>query len=306
MNKQRLIAYGMLLATTALWGIAPPIIKFTLNDFSPIIFLTYRFFIAVLITLPIFVLTDDKFPKLSLKGWLVLTAAGLLGSSINLGLLFWGIDNTTASASSVIGSTGPVVVVLAGAVFLKEKITNHEVIGLFIAFAGSLLITLSPSLNHTGGSIFGNLLIIFANFSWVAFLILCKKYLYRAATPLFLVTSSFVLGFFSLLPFAIMETGSLSNLIYTAADGHLFSHLGVLYMAIFSGTLAYWLYQEGQKRIEVSEASIFSYLNPLFAIPLSILWLGEQISQTFVAGAVVITVGVALAEYKKRRYNSKL
>lgn len=301
MNNQRLLAYLLLLGTTIIWGFALPIIKFTLTDFPPITFLTYRFFISLLIALPIFVLVDDKIPKAKPGEWFLIILAGLLVSSINLGLLFWGIDNTTALASTLIGLSSPIVIVFAGIIFLRERVTGQEKLGLVIAFLGSLFVTISPSvLNQPGATVFGNALIIVANLAWVAYLIICKRVLYDKVSPLFLATSSFVLGFLSLLPFAIAEQGSLANLVYTIADQPTPSQLGVFYIAAISGVVAYWLYQEGQKRIEISEATIFSYLNPIFAAPLAILWLGESVTTPFLIGAVVIATGVVIAEYKKR------
>jgi len=67
-------------------------------------------------------------------------------------------------------------------------------------------------------------------------------------------------------------------------------------MAIGGSIIAFWAYQEGQKRIEASEAAIFSYLQPAFAIPLSLLWLKEPFSPlTMIATATIIT-GVYLSE----------
>ena len=59
-----------------------------------------------------------------------------------------------------------------------------------------------------------------------------------------------------------------------------------------------------QKSIEIGEASLFAYLYPLFSTPLAVVWLGEKITPMFIVGAVVITIGVVIAEIKKRRYNS--
>ena len=74
-------------------------------------------------------------------------------------------------------------------------------------------------------------------------------------------------------------------------------------MALLSGSLAYTLSHAGQKTIEIGEAAVFSYLYPLFAAPLAVLWLGEKITPSFIFGGLVITVGVVIAEYKKRKKN---
>ena len=82
-------------------------------------------------------------------------------------------------------------------------------------------------------------------------------------------------------------------------------HLGVLYMAIISGTLAFWLFNKAQKSIEIGEQSLFAYLYPIFSLPLAVLWLGEKISTIHIIGGVIIIIGVVIAEIKKKRYNTK-
>ena len=73
---------------------------------------------------------------------------------------------------------------------------------------------------------------------------------------------------------------------------------GVLYMAIFSGIVAYTFYNIGLSRIEASEASVFYYLQPIFGIPLGMFLLNEHISLVFIASAILITLGVFMVEKK--------
>jgi len=109
--------------------------------------------------------------------------------------------------------------------------------------------------------------------------------------------ANFIIGFFTLLPFVFFETTP-ANLVHTAINLSFPYQLGVLYMAFISGTLAYALGIEGQKSIEISEAGLFSYLYPVFSAPLAVFWLGEKITVEFVIGAVLITMGVIIAEFK--------
>jgi drug/metabolite transporter (DMT)-like permease len=74
---------------------------------------------------------------------------------------------------------------------------------------------------------------------------------------------------------------------------------GILYMAIMSGIVAYVLYQYGLRFIEASEASTFYYLQTIVAIPAAVFLLGEKLSPLFIVGAVIVTIGVYIAE--KRR-----
>lgn len=77
-------------------------------------------------------------------------------------------------------------------------------------------------------------------------------------------------------------------------------------MAIISGSLAYFLSNKAQKTIEIGEQSLFAYLYPVLSLPIAVLWLGEKITPTFIVGAIIITIGVAIAEIKRSRYNNSL
>ena len=73
-------------------------------------------------------------------------------------------------------------------------------------------------------------------------------------------------------------------------------------MALLSGNLAYFLWHKAQKTIEIGEAALFGYLGPVFAIPLAVLWLKEELNTTFIFGAIIIAVGVFIAERKRSKW----
>ena len=75
--------------------------------------------------------------------------------------------------------------------------------------------------------------------------------------------------------------------------------IGISYMAIFSGILAYIFFQKGLKNLKASESAIFYYLQPLFGIPISIAFLQEKVSLLFVIGSIIIILGIYLAEFRK-------
>jgi drug/metabolite transporter (DMT)-like permease len=302
MTKYRLNAYIYLLLVAAIWGIAGPVIKYTLPDFPPFIFLSYRFLISIIFLLPFVIIKGVKLPK-NKRDLITLVVISLLGSSINLGFLFYGYKYTSVLDASILSSSSPLFVVAAGAIFLKEKVTKREKVGLLIAFCGSVVIVLQPLIE--GGffalqNLLGNLLIISANFTWVAYIILSKIELRHKVDPFTITFFMFFLGFLTLLPLAIIQSGGFLQLTNQVTNSPINSHLGVWYMALLSGNLAYFLYQKGQKSIEASEATLFTYLSPLFAAPLAVYWLGEKVTTPFVVGVTIIAVGVFIAEYKKR------
>lgn len=74
--------------------------------------------------------------------------------------------------------------------------------------------------------------------------------------------------------------------------------LAVLYMAIFGSIIGLTAYIKGQDGMEASEASVFTYLQPLIYIPLATLWLKEPFSWPMLVAIGIIGMGVWMVEKK--------
>lgn len=285
-SKNRNLAYVILLLNTAIWGISAPIIKYSFQFITPSLFLFYRYFIASLIFLPIFLIYRSKTNHRinHLQTFLV----ALIGTPFVLLPLFYGLNQTTAVEASILEASSPIFTILMCILFLKETLKPKEWKGLAIALVGTFIIAIEPLIsgqNHIQLSIQGNLLIILSNIIWTAFLLLSKKF---KVNSVYLSFYSFVVS----IPFFFFITSS-QNLSFSLNPQAL---PGILFMAIGGSIIAFWAYQEGQKRIEASEAAIFTYLKPAFAIPLSIIWLREAFSPVAIIATVFIIVGVFISE----------
>lgn len=297
-------AYIYLIITIVIWGVAGPVIKNTLNYFDPVIFLTYRFFLTSLVLIPMILFFHPHIlttlNNLTAKDWLIFIGSSLLGTTIQLLLLFKGFELTSSIDGVLISSTSPILSVLAGWWLLKEHVTRREKIGAVIAFLGSVVIIIKPMLEtHKlfSGNSLGNLLILLANFAWVGHSIISKTQLRHNLSPILITTANFFIGFLSMSVILFFSR----SMNYEPITNNLSAHLGVVYMALLSGALAYFLFQKAQKSIETSEANTFLFLQPVVATPLAYLWLGENVSATFIFGSVIIGLGVILSNLKFKR-----
>lgn len=302
MNPVRKRVYFELLIVSLIWGIASPIIKYTLSGFSPAVFLTYRFFISSLVAIFLFLVSGIKIPKDKRVLALVLVN-GFLLTTVSLGLLFLGTNKTTSVDSSLISSMTPILIAISGVFFLKERVTKRESIGLLIALTGTFITIAEPIFRHqiNFSGLEGNLLVFASIVATAASAVFAKKILRSGVEPNAATNLSFIVGFLTTLPFALPQIAKSGLGVITSVPINY--HLGVLYMAIMSGTLGYILWHKAEKSIEISEVGLFTYLHPVFGIPISVIWLGEKITTPVVAGCVIIIIGVFLAEFKKRRYN---
>ena len=67
-------------------------------------------------------------------------------------------------------------------------------------------------------------------------------------------------------------------------------------MAVFSSAMAYLLYFWLLRYLEVSQLSAFTYLLPVLAVILGIVWLGERGSGLQIVGGVLALAGVYWVE----------
>lgn len=308
MTPHRRTAYLLLFIVSIIWGIAAPVIKFTLGEFPPLIFLSYRFAISSVIAFVYFSTTNVRLPT-KFKDLGLLALYGLFAVTVALGLLFFGFDKTTSLTGSLLTAVAPIILVAAGALLFKEHVTRRERIGISIAFAGTLFTVVGPLFNgHTGdliGSIEGNGLILASILVDTTATLLVKVILRTRISAETLTHVSFVIGLLTILPITLF-VHSWQAIVSTIINASLLAHAGVWFMAVLSGTIAYTLRNRAVKTIEVSEASLFTYLYPLWAAPFAILWLGETLGVPFLIGAGVIATGVIVAEWKKKAKRGKI
>lgn len=296
LSSNRSKAYALLLINTCIWGFSAPIIKQSLNFVSPNEFLLARFFIASILFLPIFHLTSK--PKFSNNWWLLIILA-FLGTPLTLIPLYLGLTMTSSLEASILVATGPIITILGGVIFLREKVNKLEKVGLALAILGTLILIFGPltiiSLTLSGPSIIGSLLITLSNFIWTAFCLISKKFKTNANT---LSLVSYAIGLISFVVLVYAEGGSITQL-----GAKLISSppalLGVAFQAILGSIVAFWAYVKAQEYIEASEATVFTYLQPVFAFPLAFFWLHEPITVPLVISSLIITLGVFLSERHK-------
>lgn len=301
MNPARVRAYLLLLIVVVIWGVAPSVIKFALGELPPFLFLAYRFFITTIVLLPFYIGAKNK--GLTMANLPLIIFVSFLGSTLNLGLLFYGANLTTSLDASLISATSPIIAILAGVLFLKERLTGREKLGVGITILGTILIAVQ-SFFETGAaathSILGNIIIFFSNAAFAAYLIFSKKALRKNVSPFTITFMMFLVGLITTIPLALTEVKP-SEILPKLMSISMGAQLSVVYMALLSGALAYILYQMAQKSIEASEASVFNYLPPIITAPVGVLWLHEKLTIPYIVGSVVIALGVFLAEIKNSR-----
>lgn len=295
------IPYIALILAHLIWGANFVVAKVTLQEFPPMSLAFLRFALASLFLAPFF-LAETKKVKIEKEDLPKLIAIGVLIIALNIAFFFEGIKRTTAIDASFLTLIIPMLSVLLGWWFLKEKVYLVNLFGIALGFLGALVIIGLPQLlvgNVSLEILTGNILIIFAAVSWVLGAFISKKVLSKYSS-LVVTAIAFLVGTVVMfIPAAIeyiQNPGWISQITVLGL-------LGLAYMTLLSSISAYFLFEWGLSKTTIVVADLFQYIEPFIATALAVSLLGEKISTSFSIGGALIAVGVYLGTLAKEAHH---
>ena len=110
-----------------------------------------------------------------------------------------------------------------------------------------------------------------------------------AAGPGTITAATMVWGGLFLIPLGAAELAFVTP-VFTLVGA-----AATLFLAIFAGAIAYWLWSFGLARLEAARGTAYLNLLPLVAAVSGAVVLGERIGPTEIIGSLMIVAGVTLA-----------
>ena len=280
-----------LLLASFLWGTSFIAGKFAYETLDPALVVLFRLIIAGVILFPItlrFIKENSKsdvdWKKIALLGFLTYPATFLLQ--------FIGLQYTSASSAATMIGIEPLMVILIGQLFFKEKASLTIWLLGIIAFIGVfLLVGLSDSEEI---SLIGCLLVLASTIVVALWLRLSKSVLGNL-NPKVYTALSLQLGTLIGLPFMLLLVKDWNiNFSYS-------SIIALLYLGIGCSLFANWAWNKGLSETETNKSGIFLALEPVFGVLFSIILLNDSLSITSWVGvaSVILSATVCLVLPKK-------
>lgn len=314
-----------ILLSYVIWAAAGPVIKLTLDYVPVYTFLLYRFLIVGILVFPYTFLKLKQYP-IHKKDYGKIVLLGIF-SQTSLAFVFFGLKYTTVLDATLIAVLGPILSVMAGHYLYNERVNIYTKVGLGIASLGTFFVVLEPilypePLNHASElRLFGNMLILLNTICFTLYIIWSKMSLGITTKPIrhimklihmkpmrrhypatLLMSLSFYVGLATFIPLSFLEQlGFIGDQMFRFEDLTLIPFIGILYMAVASSIVAYFAFEWGLSKVEVEETAIFSYLQPIMAMPFAYLILKEVPTQHVIIGSVLMGIGVFIAEKNKKK-----
>ena len=251
-------------------------------------------YLRAFIALP-FLFVVMKMEKADKVRWLHLMPYLVSGILLGFGwlTLFYGFKHTSVSSAVIIYNMCPVYVMIFAPLVLKEAISKIQIGVIFISFLGLFMIV-GHNLSEGFGSM-GLVLSAISGMLYATIVLINRSIKVRVDNP----TATFVqilTAMIVLLPFVLIDGNILTvvhldamAVTYTLLLGLL--HTGVAYTMFFS------IYTH-MKSIEIVS---YSFLEPLFGILLSVIFIGETLTFPQIIGGALILGSTYIGEMLKDR-----
>lgn len=274
--------YGVLVAV--LWGLSFLSIKVAVASLPPMTLAAARFIVACAVLPPVSLLAKESL-RVATADIPVLVLGGILGVTLYFYFENNGILLLSASESSIIVGTIPVVSVIAERVFLGTRLPARVYAGSLLSFAGVALMVAGPSRGTS--SPLGYLYMSGAVAAWVAYTFATRTVSLRYGRLCVTFWQS-LFGLLGCLPFAFLESAAWR----TPSTGTL---LHVLYLGLICSAAGYWLYMAAIDHLGVGKASLFVNLIPVVAVAAAYVLLGDRLGGFQLAGGAIALAGVYMA-----------
>jgi drug/metabolite transporter (DMT)-like permease len=219
-----------------------------------------------------------------------LTALGTLLFAAFPLLFNAGLRLTEASRGSLMLATMPVWSALLARLSGQERLVTRQIIGLALATGGVAVAVAERGLDWQGhgAALVGDGLILLAALCGAAYGVLVKRISGRYSA-LTVTAYGMLIGTLVLLPAALVE-----GLPAAVVDLDGQTLILVLFLGVLGGALLWYLYGFALSKLTPTQAAVYVNLNPLSAIILATLLLGERVTGPMLLGLAMVLAGVVL------------
>lgn len=278
-----------LLLATVFWGATPTIGRILASYQAPFVVVCGRFLVATLFLLW-FVTKARQFVAIPRRHWWRFGVLGLTGILLHNGLMYKGLEYTTATTTSIILALIATQIVLLDMMFYRRFPDRVAFIGVVLAFAGTTFVI-------TGGDLarltsmdlgIGELLIFLSALSWAVYSVIGRDLL-DEYSPLIVTTYASVIGVVFLLPSLFVAPAAAAAI---ATDPRALAL--IFFLGFVGSALGFLWYYQAVVSMGTVGAAVYLNLVPVFGVLCANLFLGEPLEGALIAGGGLVLAGLML------------
>ena len=286
MTRKEWIADGILTLTALIWGTGFVVMKNTLSSVPPAAIIAIRYGIATLLAAVLFRRHLKDIARADVaRGALVglLLALAYIVQTI-------GLDYTTAGKNAFLTTVYVLLVPFASWLIFRQKLSRSNFIAAGLMLAGIGCLSLD---GESGGLNIGDLLTLLCGVFYAAHIMAVERCQRKTNTYALIVLQFAFAAAFAAAYHLLFERGLPMSL-------HMDTVGSLLYLSVFSTTVAMSLQNIGQSMAPASHASILLSLESVFGALASCIFLGEAVTPRMLLGFAVIFAALVVNSQREK------
>lgn len=282
-------AIGMGLAFALMWSSAFTSARIIVAYAPPMASLSLRFLISGLLGIAIALILGQTF-RLSRAQWRATVIFGICQNALYLGLNFVAMQTVEAGLASIVASTMPLMVALAGWVVFRDRLPLMGMIGLGLGIVGVVLIM---GARLEGGVDRYGLALCFIGAAALTVATLSVRGASSGGNVMMIVGLQMLVG-----SACLAVTSAMFEELEVIWSWQLV--VAFFYTTLVPGLAATWVWFTLVNHIGAVKAATFHFLNPFFGVAIAAVLLGESLGVLDVVGVAVITLGILAVQLSKQ------
>lgn len=276
------------LLAMAFWATNFAFSPVVLDAVGPIQLTGSRWFIAIIVLIPLALITEKVTRAVILGEWKIHVVQALLGYVGYTLLLYFALGVTSPVTASVLVALNPATIAIAARFVLHEKMSVNTIVGIAISIVGALVVVFGGGVAGGFAFSYGDVLLLIATVLWTAYSMLAP----RVKTPPITATAvQATISGIIMMPFMALDIAWGNSAWFTMDE---FDWLGVLWIGLIPSAGAYFLWNISSEWIGPTRTGAFLNIIPVFTA-LFVVAFGGTVTPTQVLGGALVLLGVSYA-----------
>lgn len=280
--------WAMLLALATLWGGSFFFNAIAVRELPVFTVVVARVALAAIILLVLLRVMGERMPR-DRHIWAAFLCMGLLNNVIPFSLIVWGQQHIASGVASILNASTPLfTVILAHVLTSDERMSGGKFSGVLIGFVGVAVMIGTDVLGDLGVHVTAQLMCLAGAISYAFAGIYGRRFKAMGVGPLGTATGQVIASSLILLPLVLVLDRP-----WTLPMPSLSALLALVGIAALSTALAYVLYFRLLATAGATNLLLVTFLIPVSAILLGVLFLGEAMQPRHLVGMALIGAGLA-------------
>ncbi len=298
-KKTLIITYSALVVAMIIWSISFVWSKIALEYYSSFTIVFFRLILSAIFIF-LFIISTRKFKKLELKHLPIFLLITLFEPFLYFIGETTGLNYVSPAVAAILIAIIPLFTPFAALIFLKERISILNLVGITVSLIGIILVIFEKGLKLIIAWE-GLALLFLAVISAVLYSVIVKKLPQKYSVFDILLYQN-IIGTLYFLP--IVAIFFRENIIQTGFV--LEPALAILKLGFFASTVAFLFFLRALRKLPITNVNVFTNIIPIFTLLFSWIILGDILLKHQIIGIFVVIIGVVISQLRLKSYRRKI